>query len=112
MTKWTRNKCLLLGVFLLLLGLQLRAIKSVTFSQEASEVLAKYSAKEKEEEGSQRPQSQQFFVTSRQTPPPEPPAAKRKTIEPPKWIGLALISVGAVLVLNSFVMPRPDGQGM
>jgi hypothetical protein len=33
----------------------------------------------------------------------------RKTVRPPKWVGYAVISLGAVLVLHSLAMKRPGG---
>lgn len=30
-----------------------------------------------------------------------------KTFQPPEWIGWALLSIGAVLVLHSLAMPKP-----
>ena len=33
----------------------------------------------------------------------------RKVVQPPQWLGYALLSVGSVLVLHSLAMPKPGG---
>jgi hypothetical protein len=33
----------------------------------------------------------------------------RKVVEPPQWLGYALLSIGSVLVLHSLAMPKPGG---
>jgi hypothetical protein len=32
----------------------------------------------------------------------------RKVLQPPEWLGWAIISVGAVFVLHSLAMPKPS----
>jgi hypothetical protein len=36
-------------------------------------------------------------------------AIGRKVVQPPQWLGYALLSVGSVLVLHSLAMPKPGG---
>jgi hypothetical protein len=97
--RWNRNKCLAIGVLLLLLGGQARLVDKVVFNQEASNYLAK-------QQGAQ--QQGPTGVATRF-------AAKQGVIPLqqmviPSWLGLALLSTGAVLVLQALVMPKP-GEG-
>ncbi len=96
--KFDRNKCLMLGIILLLLGVQFRLVGAVTLTPEATGVLAKYVAPEKSER----------LESARRVAPRATEQATKQTLRPPRWLGLSFISVGAVLVLQSFVMPRPQ----
>lgn len=99
MGKWDRNTFFLVGALLLFIGIQFRLVERVTLNQTTTEVLAKYAAPEASQasEGIER-----FF-------PAVGPTLPRKVVQPPKWLGLAFMSVGAVLILQSWVMPKPGG---
>lgn len=99
MGKWDRNKCFLIGVLLVLFGVQFRAVQRVTLTQHATDIIAKHTAPEGAD--SSASYERMFMSVGPRTP--------KKTIEPPRWLGLALISVGAVLVMGAYVMPKPGG---
>ena len=92
-----RNQYFMIGLVLLLLGLQLRSVETYVLNEKASR-----------------------FVAERLTPAladanggsafssPSIPTARR-TLKPPPWAGYAVMSVGAVLVLHSLAMRRPGG---
>ncbi|MCE9631133.1 MAG: hypothetical protein K8S94_10530 [Planctomycetia bacterium] len=80
-----RHHMLLAGLLLFLAGIQFRVVQSFTLSEKSS-----------------------TFVAARMGAGPQPAiwqsAPLRKVIEPPRWLGLALMSVGAVLTVKSLSM--------
>ncbi|GIW90104.1 MAG: hypothetical protein KatS3mg109_0536 [Pirellulaceae bacterium] len=93
-----RNHFFMAGIIILLLGLQLRAVDTFTLNKEASQFLAtRFPSKS---EGPVATTLTQWSVGA--SPPP------LRTIRPPRWLGYALISVGAVLILQSLAMPKPS----
>ncbi len=80
-----RNHLLLAGLLLFLVGIQFRVVQSFTLNERSS-----------------------TFVAARMGSGPQPTvwqgAGLRKVIEPPRWLGLALMSVGAVMTVKSLSM--------
>lgn len=80
-----RHHMLLAGLLLFFAGIQFRVVQSFTLSEKSS-----------------------TFVAARMGAGPQPvlwqSAPLRKVIEPPRWLGLALMSVGAVLTVKSLSM--------
>ena len=91
-----RNQFFLLGTVILFLGIQFRLVDSIVLNERATRFLAERT----KSAGSMDSLSQMF--------PAMGPAAK-KSLRPPQWLGWALVSVGAVLVLHSLAMPKPAG---
>jgi hypothetical protein len=91
-----RNQYFLAGVVLLLLGIQLRAVEAYVLNDKATQIL------NKQANNSQSPDRAMptLFISSATTVP-------RKVVRPPTWLGWALISAGAVLILHSLAMKRP-----
>jgi hypothetical protein len=90
-----RNQYFMIGLVVLLLGLQLRTVETYVLNEKASK-----------------------FVAERLTPAVADGSAAfssasiptaRRTLKPPTWAGYAVMSVGAVLVLHSLAMRRPGG---
>jgi hypothetical protein len=81
-----RHHLLLTGLLLFLLGIQLRLVESFTLNERSSRFVAAQVG-----DGSAR---QSFWQQ----------APVRKVVEPPRWIGLALMSAGAVLTVKSLSM--------
>jgi len=80
---------LIAGLLLFLTGLQFRMVESFTLSEPSSHfVSAQLGA---------GPQLQQSAWSN-------PPG--RKVVEPPRWLGLALMSVGSVLTLKGIALTR------
>ena len=92
-----RNHYLGIGLIVLLLGLQFRFVDSFQLTEDTTKFLAK--RLKKETVVTQNP----LAVIFRQANP----EAVKKTIHPPKWIGWSMISVGAVLVIQSLGMKKP-----
>ncbi|HOA53112.1 MAG: hypothetical protein WBH86_12855 [Thermogutta sp.] len=88
----------MLGLFLLLLGLELRTIEAVVLTPEVTKFLA-------ERTGHPVATASNAVAAVTGTSPPIPP----KTIRPPEWLGYAVLSAGSVLVLYSLALPKPGG---
>lgn len=89
----TRQSLLLVGLLVFLVGVQFRVVQSVTLNERSS-----------------------HFVAARMGGGSGQPAIwqgqpLRKVIEPPRWLGLALMSVGAVLTVKSLSMKSAAGAG-
>lgn len=94
-----RSHILLVGLLLFFTGVQLRLVKSFTLSERSSRFIAAQMG------------DKQSLATS-----PWPSVAARKVVEPPGWLGLALMSVGSVLTLKCLAMaagsgPKAAGHG-
>ena len=93
-----RNQFFMIGLILLLFGLQFRLIESYTLNEKASRFIAERAqAAAENSDGGMQP-----YLAA------VGPVA-RKIIHPPEWLGWFLISVGSVLMLHSLAMPKPSG---
>lgn len=95
---FNRRHLLILGVVVFAIGLQFRIFESVVLNESSSRFIA-----EKLRRNEPGPRTVGNLLTT-STPIP----ADKRTIKPPTWIGWAIISVGAVLVLHSLAMSGPD----
>jgi len=82
-----RHRLLLAGLLLFLLGLQFRVVDSFTLNERSSHFVAARLGG--------GPQQQPAVW---QAPP------LRKIVQPPRWLGLAMMSVGAVLTVKGMSM--------
>ena len=89
--EFNRNHYLIAGLVLLFLGIQLRLVDSYVLNEATTRVLTPAS-------GNALTQSP---LLASITPAP------RKVIEPPEWLGWALMSIGSVLVLHALAMKAP-----
>ena len=89
-----RNQYFMVGLILLLLGLQVRMVETFVLNERASKFVA-----ERLTISGESGDGQPFLPAAGPMP--------RRTLRPPDWLGYALISVGAVLVLHSLAMKRP-----
>ncbi len=86
-----RNQYFMIGVILLLLGLQFRLVDSYVLNEKSAKFIA-----EKLDKGDTP--NMPFLST---TP------VSRRVVKPPAWLGWVLMSIGAVLVLQSLAMKKP-----
>ena len=84
-----RQYILFVGLLLFLTGIQVRMVESFTLSEKSSHFVSAQMG--------QRGQQQSLWGNS---------LPGRKVVEPPKWLGLALMSVGSVLTLKSLTLGR------
>lgn len=96
--EFNRNHYFMIGLVVLLLGIQLRLVETYVLNEKCSDALAKRANKAKDSQPNPVP----LLATATGTVP-------RQRITPPKWIGWALLSVGGVLILQSFAMKKPGG---
>ena len=94
-----RNQWFMIGTVVLLVGLQFRAVNAYVLNEETTKFLAERAVKAEQTS----PESSIFS-----SPPAVTSLADRKVIQLPDWSGWCLLSVGAVLVLHSLAMKRPE----
>jgi len=99
-----RNHFMMIGVVLLIMGVQFRSVDAFVIKQSTSQFVAKrLKGKPKTPSMQMAAPMEQSAVENGWIP------ESRRTLRLPRWLGLALISVGAVLILNSLVMRKPSG---
>lgn len=89
-----RNQYFFIGLVVLMIGAQLRAVSSYTLTHEATRFLA-------ERGQSSGAESTMLALSS------DAGVGPQKVIYPPEWLGWCLMSVGSVLILHSLAMKRP-----
>ena len=93
----SRNQYFLAGLVVLLLGIQFRMVYSFTMTPECTQFVAEQTG---------HPLAAVNAATATASPTQTP--IVKKTVEPPEWIGWALLSIGSVFVLHSMAMRKPD----
>ncbi|MCA9100596.1 MAG: hypothetical protein R3C10_10905 [Pirellulales bacterium] len=88
-----RNQYFMMGLVVLMFGIQLRYLSSYVLNEKTTSFLA-----ERFDQGD---------GASAVLPANGPGVKKRVT--PPEWVGWAMLSFGAVLILHSLAMKRPGG---
>ena len=92
-----RNRYFLLGILLILLGVQFRMVQSFVLNERATRVIARVTKSNPVADNSGMG-TFMSFVYPKQT----------ARIEPPRWLGLALIAVGSIVSLHALSIPRPS----
>jgi hypothetical protein len=93
-----RNQLFLAGLLFLFFGLQFRAVESYTLTPELTQYLA---------ERTGHPLAGANAATPALTGSDRTLA--KKTVVPAQWIGWAMLSLAATLILQSMVMRKPEG---
>lgn len=94
-----RNQFFMIGLVVLLLGIQLRVVDSYTLNQRLADEIAK--------RRSPTPVSASFASSNDPFVTPVVQPAFSRNLDPPGWLGWALISVGGVLICHSLAMRKP-----
>ncbi|MFW5692973.1 MAG: hypothetical protein ACOCWL_02035 [Thermoguttaceae bacterium] len=94
-----RNQLFLAGMLFLFLGLQFRCVESYKLTPDLTQFLA---------ERTGHPLASVNAATPALTQSGKPLA--QKTIAPADWIGWAMLSLAATLILQSLIMKRPEGK--
>ncbi|OHB67326.1 MAG: hypothetical protein A2V70_09950 [Planctomycetes bacterium RBG_13_63_9] len=92
-----RNQYFLIGLVLLLLGIQIYLVDSYVLTPECTRILAERTGHPLAAANSAAPaliQSDDLNI--------------KKTVIPPEWLGWAVMSIGSVLVLHAMGMKKPD----
>ena len=90
-----RNHYFLIGLVILFVGIQLRMVESFVLNDKATAWVAARTDDSQTTPG-------EMFVRAFPALAPE----QKRTITPANWVGWAVLSVGAVLVLHSLAMPK------
>ncbi len=91
-----RNRYFLLGLLLMLLGAQFRMIDSFVLNEPTTKLLAKVTKSPIAEDTTA---GSIFWRVA-------PTEMTRKRIHPPRWLGLAMMAVGAVFSFHAVALPR------
>jgi hypothetical protein len=106
--EFNRNQYFMVGLVILLLGIQFRMVDSYLLSKPVTKFLA-------EKTGKASPQTLNAVSRFENSPlsifslnkQQNKASILQKVVSPPTWLGLALISIGAILILHSFAMRAP-----
>lgn len=90
-----RNRYFMVGVLLLLLGMQFRMVDSFVLNETSTRALARFA---KDAQLATADFGTQMYMTVHPSP--------RKTVKPPNWLGWAMLTVGGVICLHAMVLPR------
>ena len=93
-----RNQFFLLGMVIFLLGLQFRLVDSYLLTPKATKLLA---------EKTGHPMAAAIEAADKLTGSEETVAPPHR-LKQPEWLGWSLMSIGAVLILHSMAMKKPD----
>lgn len=94
MVDFNRNQWIMIGVVLLLLGIQLRYVQAFVLSERTTQFIAR------------RMQDVELASSDPGTSMAAAAPIVKKRIEPPRWLGLALLSAGTVLAVHGMVMKK------
>ena len=95
----SRNQFFMVGLVVLSLGLHLRYVDSFVLNERTTKFFSKSLSAEADAMGSN-------LNTLMATNGP----SQLRSINPPRWLGWSLLSVGAVMVLYSLVMQKPGSS--
>jgi hypothetical protein len=98
-----RNQYFMIGLVVLFLGIQVKCVDSYVLTEKAAAFMAKRLNKD-QAAATSGPIMQSFTSASMASPP-----VSYRAVEPPAWLGWALISIGSVLILHSLAMGKPGG---
>ena len=93
-----RNQFFLVGMVILLLGLQFRVVQSFVLTPTCTKVLA---------ERTGHPMAAAIETADTLTGSLKT-VAPNHLLVPPDWLGWSLLSIGSVLILHSMAMKRPE----
>ena len=96
-----RNQFFMAGLIVFLLGVQLRMVEAFVLNERATQFLAQKIQQFKGNQVASTGDLPTLFASQG--------TGAKKRLEPPKWIGWAMISVGSVLILHSLAMKKPGG---
>ena len=95
--KMNRNHFFMIGLIVFLLGLQFKIVQEVQLTRETTKFI--------EEKIQKKPSAIDSPLLA--IFPSNNAFAPKKTFRPPRWLGWSLMSIGAVVILQSFVLRKP-----
>jgi len=94
--EFNRNQWFMVGLLILFVGIQIRVVDSVVLTEESTRILTEKMGTRQQAATSDLIQTASFGTV-----------VPRKVIEPPRWVGWALIAAGVVFVLHSLALRKP-----
>ena len=91
--EFNRNQLFLIGLILVFFGIQFRKVEAFVLNEPCSRFVEKRLPASKGDTSSESVAS----------------APQHRELRPPEWLGLCLVSVGAVLTLQALAMRKPGG---
>ena len=91
--EFDRYRYFMFGVILFLLGIQFRMVDSFVLNETSTKVLYKFA--KKSQIASNSPGTNAYMQLN-----------NKKTIDPPHWLGWAMLSAGSVVCLHSLALPK------
>ena len=90
-----RNRYFLAGILLILVGIQFRMVDSFVLNESATQALARVT------KSSTVADSTGFNSLMLSVMP-----GAKKRVEPPRWLGLAMIAVGTIVSCHAIAIPK------
>ncbi|QDU29920.1 hypothetical protein ETAA8_50370 [Anatilimnocola aggregata] len=98
--EFNRNQYFMAGLLVFLLGVQFRAVETFVLNERSTQFLAeRVQAWRQPQMASAGSLPAMVAATS----------GANHRVNPPKWLGWALVSVGSVLILHSLSLKKPGG---
>ena len=101
MMEFNRNQYFLGGLVIFLLGFQLRMVDTIVLNERTTQFLAQRMQQLKQQSNQIASTNDAATLFAAQAP------VGRHRIQPPKWLGWSLVSVGSVLILHSLALKKP-----
>jgi hypothetical protein len=93
--EWDRNRYFALGVILFFIGIQFRMVESFVLSEQSTRALHRFA---RQSQIASNNGMTDMYMSVAQAP--------KKTIEPPPWLGWALLTAGGVISLHALALPK------
>ena len=101
--EFNRNQYFMFGLIVIFVGIQLRMVDTIVLNEKSSQFIDERMAMVSSPD--EPTQTNQMMMVSGSNPSLASPS---HTIDPPDWLGWASLSIGAVLILHSLAMKRPN----
>jgi len=92
---WDRNRYFALGVILVFIGIQFRMVESFVLSEQATRALHRFA---RQSEITSNNGMTELYMNVAHSP--------KKIIQPPPWLGWALLTAGGVISLHALALPK------
>jgi hypothetical protein len=99
--EFNRNQYFLAGLVVFLLGIQLRLVDVFVLNERATQFLAQRMQQIKGQQVASAGEMQTLLAAQG--------TSAGHHINPPRWIGWSLVSIGSVLILYSLALKKPGG---
>ena len=90
-----RNRYFLAGILLILVGIQFRMVDSFVLNESATQALSRVTKSAAVADNSGMNSMLMSIYPS-----------KMKRVEPPRWLGLAMIAVGTIVACHAIAIPK------